>query len=46
MSVDDICREHGIGKSIYYKWKAKFSGMEAAKLKRMHDLEAENARLK
>lgn len=46
LSVEDICREHGIGKSTYYKWKAKFGGMEASELKRMRDLEAENARLK
>ena len=44
--VDDICREHGIGKSTYYKWKSKYSGIEASELKRMRLLEAENTRLK
>lgn len=46
IAVDDICREHGIGKSTYYKWKSKYGGMQASELKRMRELEAENARLK
>ena len=46
ISVVDICREHGISKSSYYKWKAKYGGMEANELARMRELEAENQRLK
>lgn len=46
VAVADICREHGIGKSTYYKWKARYGGMEASDLARMRQLEAENQRLK
>ena len=46
MSVPDICREHGISKSTYYKWKTKYGGMEAKELTRLHELEQENQRLK
>lgn len=44
--VADLCREHGIGKSTYYKWKSKYGGMEANELVRLRELEAENRRLK
>ena len=44
--VADLCREHGIGNSTFYKWRAKYSGMDAALMKRMKELEVENARLK
>lgn len=46
LSVSDICREHSIGQSTFYKWRAKFSGMDASMLSRMKELEAENRRLK
>ncbi len=46
VAVADICREHGISKSTYYKWKTKYGGMEAKELTRLHDLEVENQRLK
>lgn len=46
MSVNDICREHGISQPTFFNWKKKYSGMEAAHLKRLKELEAENARLK
>jgi putative transposase len=46
MSVNDICREHGISQPTFYSWKKKYSGMDAAHLKRLKELEAENARLK
>lgn len=46
MSVNDICREHGISQPTFFNWKKKYSGMEAAQLKRLKELEAENARLK
>ena len=44
--VADLCREHGIGNSTFYKWRAKYGGMDAALIKRMKELEVENARLK
>lgn len=46
VSVSDICREHGVGQSTFYKWRAKFGGMDASMLSRMKELEAENRRLK
>jgi len=46
MAVKDICREAGISDATFYNWKAKYGGMEAADVKRLKDLEAENAQLK
>ena len=46
VAVPDLCRRHGFSKSSYYKWKAKYSGMEVSDLKRLHELEEENRRLK
>lgn len=46
ISVKDLAREHGISEATFYNWKAKYGGMEANELKRMKDLEEENARLK
>jgi putative transposase len=46
MSVRDLCRRHGISHGTYYQWKSKYGGLEASDLKRMKELEAENARLK
>lgn len=44
--VADLCREHGIGNSTFYKWRAKYGGMDASMIKEIKDLRAENARLK
>lgn len=44
--VKDICREIGISDATFYNWKAKYGGMEASDVKRMKELEAENAQLK
>jgi putative transposase len=46
ISVKDLAREHGISEATFYNWKAKYGGMEANEVKRMKDLEEENARLK
>lgn len=46
IKVDEICRQYNIGHSTFYKWKSKYSGMEANEAKRMRELEAENAKLK
>lgn len=45
MSVSVICREHGISQATFFNWKSKYGGMEVNNLKRMKELEAENARL-
>ena len=42
----DVCRRHGIGEGTFYKWKAKFGGLEVSDAKRLTSLEDENARLK
>ncbi len=44
--VGDLCREHGISNPTFYNWKAKYGGLDANQLKRLKDLEQENARLK
>ena len=44
--VKDICREVGISEATFYNWKAKYGGMEVSDVKRMKELEAENAQLK
>jgi putative transposase len=44
--VDDICRELGISPATFYQWRKKYGGMEASHLKRLKELEAENAQLK
>lgn len=44
--VPELCREHGMSSATFYKWRAKFSGMDASLMARLKELEAENARLK
>ena len=46
MKVKELCRKHGISDATYYKWKSKYGCMEASDLKRVRELEAENAKLK
>ena len=45
-SVADLCREHGFSQASFYKWRSKYGGMDASMMKRLKELEAENARLK
>ena len=44
--VTELCREHGMSSATFYKWRAKFGGMDASMKARMKELERENARLK
>lgn len=44
--VVDICRENGISNATFYKWRAKYGGMDASMMKRLKELEQENGRLK
>ena len=44
--VSEIARQHGISKATFYNWKSKYGGMELHELKRLKELEEENARLK
>lgn len=45
-SAEEITREHGVSKAALYKWRQRYGGMEATELKRIKELEEENARLK
>lgn len=45
-AVPDLCREHGISSSTFYKWRAKYGGMDVSMMSRLKELEAENTRLK
>jgi putative transposase len=42
----DVCRKHGVSEATFYKWKAKFGGMDVSDARRLRQLEEENARLK
>ncbi len=42
----DVCRKHGISPATFYKWKAKFGGLEVSDDARLRTLEEENAKLK
>ena len=45
-TVVEVCREHGVGESTYYKWKSKYGGLEVNEARRLKSLEDENSRLK
>jgi len=44
--VPELCRTHGISSATFYKWRAKFGGMDASMMSRLKELEDENRRLK
>lgn len=46
LPIKDLCRQAGISVATYYQWKSKYGGLEASELRRVKDLEAENAKLK
>ena len=46
LPVVELCRKHGFSDASYYKWKAKFGGMEVSDAKRLKALEEENNKLK
>lgn len=46
MATAELCRRHNISDATFYKWKAKYAGMEISDLRRMRSLEEENRRLK
>ncbi len=46
MKTADVCRKHGISEATFYKYKAKFGGMEVSEAMRLKALEDENAKLK
>ena len=42
----DVCRKHGISSATFYKWKAKYGGLDVSDARRLKALEDENAKLK
>jgi putative transposase len=44
--VADLCRKHGLSSPTFYKWKAKYGGMDVSEARRLKALEEENAKLK
>ena len=46
MKTAEVCRKHGISGATFYKWKAKFGGLEVSDARRLRALEGENAKLK
>jgi len=46
LAVAELCPEHGISSATFYKWRAKYGGMDASMMSQMKALEAENRRLK
>jgi putative transposase len=46
MAVAEICRKAGISQATYFNWKKKYSGMMPSEMRRVRELEQENARLK
>ncbi len=44
--VPELCREHGMSNASFYKWRAKYGGMDASLMARLKELEDENRRLK
>ena len=46
LAVPEVCRELGISSATFYKWRAKFGGMDVSMMTRMKELEDENRRLR
>ena len=46
VTVEDICRKMGVSEATFYNWKAKYGGLDVSQLRRLKELESENARLK
>lgn len=43
VKLPDLCREHGVSAATFYKWRAKYGGMDASLMARLKELEAEAA---
>ncbi len=46
MGVRDVCRKHNVSEQSFYRWKAKYGGMDVSEVKRLKELERENGELK
>ena len=45
-SIGEVCRRHGVSEATFYRWRRVYGGMQVPDVKRLRDLEQENARLK
>ena len=46
LAVAELCRKHGVSAATFYKWKAKYGGLEGSEARKLKALEDENAKLK
>ena len=46
VAVKDLCRKHGFSDAAFYKWRARFGGMDVSEARRLRELEGENSKLK
>ena len=46
LSIADVCRKHNCSEQSFYRWKAKYGGMDVSEARRLRELERENAELK
>ena len=46
LATAEVCRRHGVSQGTFYKWKAKYGGLEVSDARKLKTLEAENGRLK
>ena len=46
VGIQEVCRKHGISDATFYKWRAKYAGLEVSDVKKLRQLEDENRRLK
>jgi putative transposase len=46
LAVAELCRKHGVSAATFYKWKAKYGGLEVSEARKLKALEEENAKLK
>ncbi len=46
LAVAELCRKHGVSSPTFYKWKAKYGGLDVSEARRLKALEDENAKLK
>lgn len=46
LPANEVIRKHGIANGTFYRWKSKYGGMDVSEVKRLRELEAENAKLK
>lgn len=46
VTVAQVCKKYGVSEQSYYRWKSRFGGLDVSEVRRLRELEAENARLK